>query len=351
MPVADVKSTTTHTSDFDYHLPESLIAQNPSDRRDGSRLMVVNRSAGSIDHLTFSDFPSFVNAGDCLVVNETKVFPARLRGHKRETGGQVELLLIRPDTHGCWIAMARPGRRLRVGAEIAFDGEDTIAVVQAVLDDGTRQVRFDGDVTGLIERKGAIPLPPYIAREATANDVERYQTVYAKTPGAVAAPTAGLHFTQAILESLSGKDVERAGVLLHVGPGTFKPVDVEDVTRHQMDSEYFEVPQSTSDAVARARSTGGRVVAVGTTSVRVLESQSDQNGKLRPGSGWTDIFIYPGYEFRVVDALLTNFHLPKSTLLMLVSALAGTDLMRAAYDEAVREEYRFYSYGDAMLIV
>lgn len=342
---------TVNVSDFDYHLPESLIAQNPSDLRGGSRLMVVDRNKGSIDHLVFSDFPHFIKTGDCLVVNETKVFPARVRGNRKGTGGQAELLLIRPDTEDCWIAMARPGRRLKSGAEIVFDEEDTIAVVEAVLEDGTRRIRFEGDVTGLIDRRGTIPLPPYITRDSTADDVERYQTVYAKTSGAVAAPTAGLHFTGAILEALSTKGVERTNVLLHVGPGTFKPVDVEDVTSHQMDSEYFEVSQTTSDAIVQARSKNGRVVAVGTTSVRVLESQSNPAGRLQSGSGWTDIFIYPGYDFRLVDLLLTNFHLPRSTLLMLVSAFGGVDLMRAAYAEAVQEEYRFYSYGDAMLIL
>jgi S-adenosylmethionine:tRNA ribosyltransferase-isomerase len=342
---------TVNVSDFDYHLPESLIAQNPSDRRDGSRLMVVNRSEGSIDHRKFSDFPDLLHAGDCLVVNETKVFPARLQGHRKGTGGQAELLLIRREANGCWIAMVRPGRRLKAGTEIVFEGEDTFAVVEAVLDDGTRRLRFGGDVTGLIERRGVIPLPPYITREATGDDVERYQTVYAKTSGAVAAPTAGLHFTPEILDSLSAKGVERTSVLLHVGPGTFKPVDVEDVTRHQMDSEYFEVSRATSDVVSKTRARVDRVIAVGTTSVRVIESQSDLGGRLQSGSGWTDIFIYPGYTFRTVDALLTNFHLPRSTLLMLVSALAGTDLMRSAYEGAVQEEYRFYSYGDAMLIL
>ena len=344
------KDLAVNLSDFDYDLPESLIAQRPSDRRDGSRLMVVNREDESISHHQFSDFPDFIDAGDCLVLNETKVFPARLRGKKKGTGGQVELLLTQPGPDGCWEAMARPGRRLREGAEIVFEGEETVAVVQAVLPGGTRRIRFEGDVAGLIERKGSIPLPPYISREATAEDVERYQTVYARTPGAVAAPTAGLHFTEKALDTLVVKGVQRASVLLHVGPGTFKPVEVEDVTTHEMHSEYYEIDKAAIDAIGETRSSKGRVVAVGTTSVRVLESQSDSRGRLQTGEGWTDIFIYPGYSFRVVDALLTNFHLPKSTLLMLVSALAGTDLIRLAYEEAVREEYRFYSYGDAMLI-
>lgn len=312
--------------------------------------MVVDRATGSISHHVFSDFPNLITAGDCLVVNETKVFPARLRGHKKETGGQAELLLIRPEPDGTWVAMARPGRRLREGAEIAFGGDDTVAIIDAVNADGTRRVRFEGDVTKLIERIGAIPLPPYISREATDEDVERYQTVYARTPGAVAAPTAGLHFTEQTLGALEQKGVHRASVLLHVGPGTFKPVEVEDVTTHAMDSEYYEVDADAAKTVATVRASSGRVVAVGTTSVRVLESQGDEDGRLATGQGWTDIFIYPGYRFRVVDALLTNFHLPKSTLLMLVSALAGRDLMMTAYEEAVREGYRFYSYGDAMLI-
>ncbi|MBS11294.1 MAG: tRNA preQ1(34) S-adenosylmethionine ribosyltransferase-isomerase QueA [Gemmatimonadetes bacterium] len=337
-------------SDFDYHLPESLIAQHPSDRRDGSRLMVVDRAAGTVSHHQFTEFVEFVSAGDCLVVNETKVFPARLQGHKPDTGGRAELLLIRPDSDGRWIAMARPGRRLREGARIAFEGDDTIATIEGILEDGTRAVRFEGDVARLIERVGDIPLPPYIDREATDADVERYQTVYARTPGAVAAPTAGLHFTPELLASLDGQGVNRANVLLHVGPGTFKPVEVENVSDHKMDAEYYEVSDNAARVVSETKSRVGNVVAVGTTSVRVLESQSNEAGELSVGTGWTDIFIYPGYQFSLVDALLTNFHLPKSTLLMLISALAGRELIAQAYDEAVREEYRFYSYGDAMLI-
>ena len=337
-------------SDFDYTLPESLIAQHPSDRRDGSRLMVVDRQTSNIQHCRFSDFGRFVNAGDRLVVNETKVFPARLRGHKLETGGQVELLLIRPKKDGRWVALARPGRRLREGATIIFEEEEVVATVAGVQEDGTRIVQFDGDVSGLIERRGAIPLPPYIQRDPTESDAERYQTVYARTAGAVAAPTAGLHFTGEMLESLESQGVDRTTVLLHVGPGTFKPVEVQDVVNHRMDPEYYEVTDLAAEEIDRTRASGGRIVAVGTTSVRVLESQTDTWGRLGSGSGWTDIFIYPGHSFKLVDALLTNFHLPRSTLLMLVSALAGRELIREAYDEAVRQEYRFYSYGDAMLI-
>lgn len=313
--------------------------------------MVLDRRDGSVGHFRFADFPDFFDAGDCLVVNETKVFPARLRGRKKGTGGQVELLLIREDSEGCWEALARPGRRLKEGAEIVFDEENITAMVREVLEGGMRRIRFDGDVSALIDRKGAIPLPPYIRREATAEDVVRYQTVYAKTPGAVAAPTAGLHFTSQILDRLQEKGVERTSVLLHVGPGTFKPVEVDNVVEHQMDAEYFEVRSSASAAVKQAKSGGGRVVAVGTTSVRVLESQAAAEGELRIGQGWTDIFIYPGYEFRMLDVLLTNFHLPRSTLLMLVSAFAGHELIRSAYEKAVSEGYRFYSYGDAMLIL
>ncbi len=337
-------------SDFDYALPESLIAQHPSDRRDGSRLMVVNRQDGSIQHRMFTDFPRYAASGDCLVVNETKVFPARLRGQRKGSGGKVELLLTRPESDGCWEAMARPGRRLKEGAEIVFGCEETVAIVEAVFPSGARRIRFVGDVAELIDREGAIPLPPYIQRDATTDDAERYQTVYARTPGAVAAPTAGLHFTAGILDQLGVQNVRRARVLLHVGPGTFKPVEVDDVSTHQMDAEFFEVTDAAAEAVHETGKGGGRVIAVGTTSVRVLESQSEDDGRLRVGSGWTDIFIRPGYRFKTVDALLTNFHLPKSTLLMLVSALAGRDLIREAYAEAVREKYRFYSYGDCMLI-
>ncbi len=340
-----------HLSDFDYHLPESLIAQHPSDRRDGSRLMVVSRATGSIEHFGFADLPDFLATGDCLIVNETKVFPARLKGQKAATGGSVELLLVRPDTDGVWEALVKPGRRLKEGAEIVFGEDEVTARVEAVLPEGTRLLRFKGDLQGLIERRGVIPLPPYIERDATEDDIERYQTVYAKTPGAVAAPTAGLHFTPEILEHSRDKGVDRASVLLHVGPGTFKPVEIEDVTQHRMHAEYYEVGDAAAEKVALAEANGGRVVAVGTTSVRVLESQSSTDGTLQIGCGWTDIFIYPGYAFQTVDALVTNFHLPKSTLLMLVSAFAGTEVMKQAYDEAVREGYRFYSYGDAMLIV
>lgn len=338
-------------SDFDYHLPESLIAQQPSDRRDGSRLMVVDRASGYVSHHVFAEFQSFVRQDDCLVVNETKVFPARLAGQRAGTGGRVELLLVHPEPDGAWTAMARPGRRLRAGAEIAFDDDPVTATVEAVLDDGMRRVRFNGDLQALIARRGRIPLPPYIDREASDADVERYQTVYAKTPGAVAAPTAGLHFTPEILARVGDRGVDRATVLLHVGPGTFKPVEVENVAGHRMHAEYFEVDDVAAAAVARAKQAGGRVVSVGTTSVRVLESQADGVGGLRVGKGWTDIFIYPGYTFTVVDALLTNFHLPRSTLLMLVSAFAGREVVMSAYEEAVREGYRFYSYGDAMLVV
>jgi len=310
--------------------------------------MVVNRQEGTISHTVFSDIPTYLNTGDCLVVNETKVFPARLRGEKQDTGGKVELLLVRPVADGCWEALAKPGRRLREGAEIVFENDETTAIVEAVLPSGSRTVRFDGDLDRLIARSGAIPLPPYIDREATEDDVERYQTVYARTEGAVAAPTAGLHFTEDLFDTLASQGVGRERVLLHVGPGTFKPVEVEDVEQHTMHEEYFEVQPDSAERISR---TEGRVVAVGTTSVRVLESQSGDDRSILPGSGWTDIFIYPGYHFKCVDALLTNFHLPKSTLMMLVSAFAGTELMRQAYDEAVRESYRFYSYGDAMLIL
>ncbi len=341
-------------SDYDYDLPEALIAQHPAARRDASRLMVLDRDGASIRHSLFRDLPALLRPGDCLVVNETRVFPARLKGIRPGTGGAVELLLIR-QVGDLWEAMARPGRRLRPGTEVAFPDEDLKAVVEEVLPTGRRMVRFQGttSLAEVLERRGHVPLPPYIRREDVSADRDRYQTVYARAPGAVAAPTAGLHFTSGLLGKIGELGVETAPILLHVGSGTFQPVEVEDPTRHEMDAEYYEVSPEAAEKVNRCRREGGRLVAVGTTSVRVLESCAEDSGGgwcLRPGSGWTDLFIYPPRPFRLVDGLITNFHLPKSTLLMLVSAFAGLEFVLQAYAEAVEEGYRFYSYGDAMYI-
>lgn len=341
-------------SDFYYGLPDNLIAQYPASERDGSRLMVLDRGHQTIDHRTFRDLAEFLRSGDCLVLNETRVFPARIKGYRVGTGGAVELLLLRPDGD-CWEVMVRPGRRLRPGAEIGFGGSDLVAMIEEVLESGHRRIRFvgAGSLDELLATQGHIPLPPYIRREDDEKDRERYQTVYARVSGSVAAPTAGLHFTPELLKTIEEMGVSIARVLLHVGPGTFKPVTADDVHDHEMDAEFWEVCEGAAETVNRCRENGGRVIAVGTTSVRTLESAAGKEGsnwRLKSGSGWTRIFIYPPYDFRLVDGLVTNFHLPESTLLMLVSALAGREFVMQAYEDAVSEGYRFYSYGDAMFV-
>jgi S-adenosylmethionine:tRNA ribosyltransferase-isomerase len=345
---------TLKLSNFNYDLPADLIAQHPASERDGSRLMVLDRGKKTITHHTFRDVCDLLRAGDCLVLNETRVFPARLHGFRPGSGGAVEVLLLRPDGD-CWEALVRPGRRLREGIEIAFDGADVVAVVEAVLDSGHRKLRFVGSDTldDLLSRQGHIPLPPYIRREDTAEDRERYQTVYAQVDGSVAAPTAGLHFTPELLDEIQKKGISIARVLLHVGPGTFKPVTTDDVRDHEMDAEFWEVGAEAAETVNRCRAQGGRVIAVGTTSVRTLETAAILEGegwRLGTGSGWTRLFIYPPYDFKLVDAMVTNFHLPESTLLMLISSLAGRDFVMRAYEEAVQARYRFYSYGAMMIL-
>ena len=342
-------------ADFDYVLPEELIAQYPASVRDAARLMVLDRKTGRIDHTVFRSIPDILRPGDCLVVNETRVFPARLNGYRPGTGGAVELLLVRPKG-ACWEVLARPGRRLREGAEVAFPDVDLVAEVTEVLPSGRRMVRFKGGSTlaDLLESRGRIPLPPYIRREEEPADRERYQSVYARTRGAVAAPTAGLHFTPDLLDRIRGSGVEIVPVLLHVGPGTFKPVDVTDPRRHEMDAEYFEIGSAAAEKVNEGRRNGRRIVAIGTTTVRALESSVSRSGDswtLNSGSGWTRLYVYPPYRFRLIDALVTNFHLPRSTLLLLVAAFADRAFILKAYEEAVRKRYRFYSYGDAMLIL
>jgi S-adenosylmethionine:tRNA ribosyltransferase-isomerase len=350
-------------ADFDYELPHDRIAHRPAERRDDARLMVVTRGSGGIEHARFRDLPEWLTSGDRLVLNETRVIPARLIGLRPNTGGRIELLLVRQDGD-LWEAMARPARRLRPGTVIAFPDQPIKAVVEAVLPSGNRLIRFvgSGTVDDLLLQEGRVPLPPYIRRDEEngsreSEDRERYQTVYSRTPGAVAAPTAGLHFTPELLRQLKASGVPASRVLLHVGPGTFKTVEVEDVRLHEMDGEYGEIKEEVARAINATRRSGSRSVAVGTTSVRLLETAAAANDEgdgewtAEAWEGWTRIFIYPPYEFRLVDALITNFHLPRSTLLMLVAAFAGRDLTMEAYRTAIAEKYRFYSYGDAMLIL
>ncbi len=337
------------TDDFDYPLPEDLIANYPPERRGDSRLLVYNRGDDSISHCHFADLPRFLCRDDLLVFNDTRVIPARLLGHK-ETGGKVEILLIREIEAGLWEAMIKSSKGIKKGLKIHIDNE-----IDAEVDsvhDGKAYVRMrsDGDLKAAIDRCGRMPLPPYIKREVNPEDRERYQTIYAAKEGAVAAPTAGLHFTDEIMDELRSRGVEQAMVTLHVGPGTFQPVRVENIDAHTMHREYFEIDNMTAEKIEDARGKGARIVAVGTTVVRTLES-AFSGGKVLPNRGWTDIFVHPGYRFKVVDSLITNFHLPRSTLFMLVAAMAGTDCLKEIYAEAVRERYRFFSYGDAMLII
>ncbi|MCL5039123.1 MAG: tRNA preQ1(34) S-adenosylmethionine ribosyltransferase-isomerase QueA [Firmicutes bacterium] len=345
-------------SDFDYYLPPDLIAQEPLEPRDSSRLLVVDRKTGAIKHETFRGILGHLRAGDCLVFNDTRVLLARLLGQKvgeREPGGppagaRVEFLLLRDLGQSHWEVLVRPGKRLKKGARVSFGEGELLATVLEVGTEGTRVVRFDfqGDFQSHLERLGRVPLPPYITREL--KEGERYQTVYAQEEGSAAAPTAGLHFTPLLLEEIRGRNVQTVFITLHVGLGTFRPVKVEKVEEHRMHQEFYEVTSEEAAKINRARAAGGRIIGVGTTVARTLESLAGEDGTVQPGRGWTEIFIYPGYRFKTLDALLTNFHLPKSTLLMLVAAFAGTDLVREAYQEAIDRRYRFFSFGDAMLI-
>lgn len=340
-------------ADFDYELPPELIAQEPAERRDRSRLLVLHRDGGRLEHRRFADLSEYLRPGDCLVLNDTRVIPARLLGRKAGSGGQVEVLLLEPRGGRTWEAMVRPGRRARSGAVIEFGAGQLVGKIRRVQEDGVRLVEFEheGNFRSLLEDLGQAPLPPYITRPADAGDAERYQTVYARENGAVAAPTAGLHFTQELLTRIGSSGVIVVFVTLHVGLGTFRPVQTELVEDHNMHSERFVVSGRAAARINEARERGGRVVAVGTTVVRTLESVADQDGSVRPAGGRAEEFIYPGHEFKAVDVLLTNFHLPRSTLLMLVAAFAGRQTILRAYEEAIRREYRFYSYGDAMLIL
>ena len=336
-------------SDFYFDLPEELIAQTPLEKRDSSRLMHLDRKMGGVEHRRFYELPSLLREGDCLVLNDSRVLPARLLG-VRSSGGSVELVLLRDLGEGRWECLSRPGRKTKPGTELSFGNGELTAEVEAVTDGGNRIVRFryEGIFLEVLERLGRMPLPPYI--KAELQDPERYQTVYSRETGSAAAPTAGLHFTRELLSEIEARGVKIAYVTLHVGLGTFRPVKEEEIEDHPMHAEFCVVPEETARLVNETKQSGGRVVAVGTTSCRTLESFADDNGLLKPCSGWTSIFIYPGYRFRCIDALVTNFHLPESTLIMLVSALAGRENVLNAYRIAVEERYRFFSFGDAMLI-
>ncbi len=340
------------TKDFYYDLPQELIAQTPCPRRDGSRMLCMDRRTGAFDHGLFSSLPERLNPGDVLVFNDSRVIPARLLG-QREGGGAAELLLLKPLGNNLWEVLARPGRRLHVGAKVFFAAGDSAmeATVCAIGENGLRTVEFSyqGDWDGLLDRLGKTPLPPYIKEEL--DDGERYQTVYSKNRGSAAAPTAGLHFTEQVLAQLRNKGVHTEFLTLHVGIGTFRPVQAEDIANHHMHAETFSLSQETAERINGARDAGGRIIAVGTTSCRVLETVADENGRLKEAHGETDIFIYPGYRFKILDGLLTNFHLPESTLLMLVSALAGRENVLNAYRAAVEERYRFFSFGDCCLFL
>lgn len=336
--------------DFDYDLPEELIAQDPLEDRSSSRLMVLDKKSGEIKHTVFKHIIDRLCPGDCLVINNTKVIPARLMGIKRDTGAAIEVLLLKRKENNIWETLVKPGKKAKPGTEIVFGDGLLSGTVLEVVEEGNRliQFRFEGIFEEILDQLGQMPLPPYITHQL--QDKNRYQTVYAKHEGSAAAPTAGLHFTQELLEQIHNKGVDIAEVTLHVGLGTFRPVKVENVQDHHMHSEFYCIDEDAAEKVNRAKRSGRRVIAVGTTSCRTLESAGAQDGSIRACSGWTEIFIYPGYQFKVVDALITNFHLPQSTLIMLVSALAGREHVLAAYEEAVRQKYRFFSFGDAMFI-
>ena len=337
------------TKDFWYDLPEELIAQTPLEQRDTSRLLALDRRTGETAHRHFYDIIDYLNPGDCLVMNNSRVLPARLLGH-RPTGGAVEVLLLRDLGENKWECLCKPGRKMQVGNEVVFGNGELSAVVMEVREDGNRVVefRYQGIFLEILERLGKMPLPPYIKAELA--DQERYQTVYSKEVGSAAAPTAGLHFTNELLEKVRAKGVKTAFVTLHVGLGTFRPVKAENISEHHMHSELCMLSQETADILNQTKAEGGRIVCVGTTSCRTLESLVNEDGSFSPKSKWTEIFIFPGYEFKAMDALITNFHLPESTLVMLVSAFAGRENVLNAYAEAVRERYRFFSFGDAMII-
>jgi S-adenosylmethionine:tRNA ribosyltransferase-isomerase len=337
-------------SEFYYNLPPELIAQEPVEPRSMSRLLVLNKKTGEIEHCIFEDIIRYLNPGDCLVLNDTRVIPARLLGKREDTGGKIEFVLLNKINESVWEVILKPGKRAKPGTRFVFGDGLLKAEIIEVIEEGNRLVRFeyDGVFEEVLDKVGIIPLPPYITKKL--DNSERYQTVYSKHKGSAAAPTAGLHFTDALLNKVKEKGVQIAYLTLHVGLGTFRPVKVEEVQKHKMHSEYYEINETECNKINTARKRGNRVIAVGTTSCRVLETIADENGIIKPGSGWTDIFIYPGYKFKAVNAIITNFHLPESTLIMLVSAFTGKDLIFKAYNNAIEEKYRFFSFGDAMFI-
>ncbi|MBS6722786.1 MAG: tRNA preQ1(34) S-adenosylmethionine ribosyltransferase-isomerase QueA [Clostridiales bacterium] len=338
------------TSDFYYDLPEELIAQDPLENRSDSRLMVLDKKTGAVSHHIFRDIVEYLQPGDCLVINDTKVIPARLIGSKEGTGAKIEVLLLKRKTGDVWETLVKPGRKAKPGTRIQFGDGLLVGEVMDIVDEGNRLIRFefDGIFEEILDQLGQMPLPPYITHQL--KDKDRYNTVYATHSGSAAAPTAGLHFTPELLRTIEEKGIDIARVTLHVGLGTFRPVKVDDVENHHMHSEFYMIDEVAAEKINRAKENGKRVICVGTTSCRTIESAADENGRLKPCSGWTEIFIYPGYRFKILDCLITNFHLPESTLIMLVSALAGQKHVLAAYEEAVKERYRFFSFGDAMFI-
>ena len=339
------------TKDFDFYLPEELIAQDPLEDRSSSRLLKVNKETGEWEHRIFKDVVEYLQPGDCLVINNTKVIPARLIGEREGTGAKVELLLLKRKENDVWETLVKPGKKAKPGTKIVFGNGLLTAEVLEVVEEGNRHVKFsyDGIFEEILDQLGQMPLPPYITHQL--QDKNRYQTVYAKYEGSAAAPTAGLHFTQDLLKQIEEMGVTIANVTLHVGLGTFRPVKVDNILEHHMHSEFYQVEPEEAEKINNAKKNGNRVICVGTTSCRTVESAADENGFIKAGSGDTEIFIYPGYKFKVLDGLITNFHLPESTLLMLVSALAGREHVLAAYEEAVKERYRFFSFGDAMILI
>lgn len=336
--------------DFTYNLPEELIAQEPLKNREMSRLMVLDKETGNIEHRVFKDLLEYLKSGDCLVLNDTRVIPARLYGEKEGSGGKIEFVLLKRISTDVWEVILRPGKKAKPGARFVFGNGELKAEILEVVEEGNRLVRFEyeGVFEQILDKVGNMPLPPYITKRL--EDKERYQTVYSKNEGSAAAPTAGLHFTKELLAQIQEKGIKVCYVTLHVGLGTFRPVKIENVEEHKMHSEYYDISQDTCNIINQTRKSGGRVFAVGTTSCRVLETAALPDGEIKPSSGWTDIFIYPGYSFKLVEGLITNFHLPESTLIMLVSALAGQESTLLAYNCAVTQKYRFFSFGDAMLI-
>ena len=340
-----------NVKDFDFYLPEEQIAQDPLEHRADSKLMVLNRNSGEIEHKIFKDVCDYLKPGDCLVINDTKVIPARLFGVRMETNAKIEVLLLKRHSDNVWETLVKPGKKCKVGAKISFGDGLLVGTVMDVVEEGNRLIKFEyeGIFEEILDKLGQMPLPPYITHEL--QDKNRYQTVYAKYEGSAAAPTAGLHFTNELLDKIKNMGVNIAHVTLHVGLGTFRPVKVENILEHHMHSEFYMIDDENAKIINDTKANGGRVISVGTTSCRTLESATDDNGMLHSGSGWTEIFIYPGYNFKMIDGLITNFHLPESTLLMLVSAFASRESIMAAYAEAVNERYRFFSFGDAMILI